>query len=91
MDFTHYAICGNSLICSCQIKDEKPPAPIRKIAGDEEDEAEEAVDAEDEDGGDGGEQAGGGGGLNPEDLVDRTNIKLVFDFFLCIFFVNLSE
>ena len=55
-----------------QVKGEKPPAPTRKIVGDEDDEA----DKEDEGGDSENEEAdAGGGGVNPDDLVDRKNIR----------------
>ena len=56
-----------------QVKDEKPPAPVRKVLGDQddEDEEEEGADGEqDEDAVD-----GEAGGMNADDLVDRKNIR----------------
>ena len=57
-----------------KVKDEKPPAPIRRFKDDEDEEdSVEDVDGGDEEGGDGG--GGGGGAVNMEDLVDRVNIR----------------
>eukprot|EP00795_Rhopilema_esculentum_P011233 gene11233-21420_t len=56
-----------------KVKDEKPPAPVRKVLGDQddEDEEEEGADGEqDEDAVD-----GEAGGMNADDLVDRKNIS----------------
>ena len=55
-----------------QVKDEKPPAPIRKLF-DEEDEEEDEDTAEADESTDGGSAAT----INLADLVDRNNIRLV--------------
>ena len=62
---------------SYQVKDEKPPAPTRKILGDEEDEPEDEDDADDNDGDNDTGDGKSGGGMNADDLVDRTSIRLV--------------
>ena len=59
-----------------KVKDEKPPAPSRKFI-DDEDEDEQAAGQE-EDGDEGGDEDGGGGaagGINLEDMVERSNIR----------------
>ena len=64
------------------MKGEKPPTPTRKIAGDEDDDDDEKDVQGDESENDevdgGGGAGGGGGGFNPEDLVDRKNIRFVY-------------
>ena len=60
-----------------KVKDEKPPAPIRRFKGDEE-EDDSVEDVDGGDGEDGDDDSGGGGGggvVNIEDLVDRVNIR----------------
>ena len=58
-----------------QLKGVKPPAPTRKIAGDEEEDAADADDGDAEDDEEGRDEGGAAAEVSPEDLIGRKNIR----------------